>query len=292
VIVCIGDVMVDVLTELNGPLAFGSDTPSRITLHGGGSAANTACWLAFAGASAAFIGRVGEDDLRRTALAQLARAGVQSHVITDPCRTTGTCVIMVSSDGERTMFPDTGANGVLDQSELPMDLITSAAWLHVSGYSLINPETRVAACAALMAATQSAVRISVDASSAQPLLQMGVTSFLDLLPQQTLLFANRDEARALAGTADLDRATAVLTARGLSVVIKSGPDGACWRAPGDANMISIDVDRVESVDSTGAGDAFAAGFIAAMSTGANPQSALTSGAGLAAIAVTSVGARP
>ena len=82
-VICVGDIMTDVIACLPGPLAVGSDTPSRISYLGGGSAANTACWLAAAGVEAVIVGRVGDDEPGRAAQAQLREAGVELAVTVD-----------------------------------------------------------------------------------------------------------------------------------------------------------------------------------------------------------------
>ena len=111
-IVVVGDLMVDVVAALPGPLAHGSDTPARISHTQGGSGANVAAWLAAAGADAAFAGRAGADPLGDAAVAALA--GVALAVERDPERPTGTCIVLVHPGGERTMIPDAGANDALE----------------------------------------------------------------------------------------------------------------------------------------------------------------------------------
>ncbi|HET8952711.1 MAG TPA: PfkB family carbohydrate kinase, partial [Solirubrobacteraceae bacterium] len=131
-IVVVGDLMVDVVAALPGPLAHGSDTPARITHVQGGSGANVAAWLAQAGADVAFAGRAGTDPLGDAAVAALA--GVTLAVERDPERPTGTCIVLVHPGGERTMIPDAGANAALELHELP-----GGGHLHLTGYTLLRP---------------------------------------------------------------------------------------------------------------------------------------------------------
>jgi len=103
-LVVLGDLMVDVVARIADPLAHASDTPARISVQGGGSAANTAAWAASIGTDVALVCRVGDDD-RAGDL-----RGVDVHAAVDSERPTGTCIVLVEPGGERTMLPDPGAN--------------------------------------------------------------------------------------------------------------------------------------------------------------------------------------
>ena len=112
-IVVLGDLMVDVVVRLSGPLAQASDAPAEIRFRGGGSAANTAAWLGAAGADVALVARVGDDERGRGAVEELRRVGVDTRIVLDPGRSTGTCLVLIDPGGERTMAPDAGANDAL-----------------------------------------------------------------------------------------------------------------------------------------------------------------------------------
>ena len=141
----LGDVMLDVVARLSGPLAPGSDSHAVIRFHGGGSAANTAAWLAEAGAEPVLAGRVGDDDRGRTAREELRAAGVEAALAVDPKLPTGTCIVLVGPDGERTMAPDAGANDALSDADMSDELLASAGHLHVAGYALLRSGSRPAA---------------------------------------------------------------------------------------------------------------------------------------------------
>ena len=147
-VVVLGDVMVDVVARLDGPVAPGSDSPARVAFQGGGQAANTAAWLAVAGARVALVGRVGADAAGRDAVDDLGALGVETRLSVDSERSTGTCVVVVAPDGERTMFPDAGANGGLAVADLPDDLFEAGDHLHVAGYALLRPSSQPAVLAA------------------------------------------------------------------------------------------------------------------------------------------------
>jgi ribokinase len=286
-IVVLGDVMVDVVVRLSAPLAPGSDAPALIRFHGGGSAANTAAWLARAGGEVLLVGRVGDDDRGRAARAELSAAGVTARLAADPELPTGTCVVIVGPDGERTMAPDAGANDGLSDADLSYEVLAAAEHLHVAGYALLRAGSRPAARAAISRALGRGVTVSVDPSSAALLSP----EFLDHAAGAGLLLPNADEARMLSGEADPERAAEALAARFAEVVVTLGAEGALW-TDGRQSVRADAVPVEAAVDSTGAGDAFAAGLLAARLDGAGPAEALAAGARLAAEAVATPGGRP
>lgn len=286
-IVVLGDLMVDVLVRLSGPLAPGSDSAASITFHGGGSAANSAAWLAAAGAAPVLVGRVGDDDRGRAAVEELTAGGVDARLAVDGELPTGTCVVLVGPDGERTMAPDAGANDALAEDDLAADLLEEGLHLHVSGYALLRPGSRPAARSAIARARDAGMSVSVDPSSSALLSD----AFLDDAEGAGLLLPNASEAHALTGESAPERAARLLAERFGEVVVKLGPDGALW-TDGEEVLRAAAVPVEEPADTTGAGDAFAAGLLAARAAGASTAEALAAGSRLAARAVASPGARP
>ena len=183
--------------------------------------------------------------------------GVDVHAAVDRERPTGTCIVLVEPGGERTMLPDPGAN------DGPLPEIPLGDHLHVVGYALLRDGPRASALAAIERARAAGMTVSVDPSS-WALLRPGA------IPQVDLLLANEREAEHLTG----------------EMVVKLGAGGARW---GDVHVPAV---PVEVVDTTGAGDAFAAGFLSAWLTGAGPREALQAGCRVAARAVAQVGGRP
>ena len=286
-IVVLGDVMVDVVVRLSGPLAQASDAPADIRFRGGGSAANTAAWLAAAGAEVTLVARVGDDERGQAAVEELRAAGVDTRVTLDPDRPTGTCLVLIDPGGERTMAPDAGANDGLAVGDLPDSLVTEAAHLHVAGYALLREGSRAAARAAIEQAARSGIGVSVDPSSSA-LLDGG---FLDLADGAGLLLPNASEAQALTGDGDPEAAARALAKRFAEVVVTLGRDGALWTDGEEVlRAAAVAVEDVE--DSTGAGDAFAAGFLKERASGASTAESLAAGCRLAARAVKQAGARP
>ena len=287
-VVVVGDVMVDVVARLDTPIARGSDAPARISFGGGGgSAANVAAWLAAAGAWPLLVARVGNDERGREARAALAAGGVDARLATDSELPTGTCVVIVEPGGERTMLPDPGANDALAVEDLPDEPFAAGNHLHIPGYALLREGSRCAASAAIARACNEGVTVSVDPSSAALL----TPSFLDLAAGADLLLPNAEEAQALTGVADPEPAARRLAKRFPEVVVTLGGDGALW-TDGRALCRVPAASEVAVSDTTGAGDAFAAGLIAARLDGAEPREALTAGCRLAARAVATPGARP
>lgn len=293
-IVVIGDVMTDVIARVEDPLALGSDTPARVVTRQGGAGANVAAWLAALGHPVAFVGCVGDDPFGREAVQVLAAAGVMTHVAVDPTAATGTCVVLVGRDGERTMLPDAGANSALSVRHLPLEAIRQAGHLHVSGYTLLNPGSRPAGHAALTAADEAGVPTSVDAASAAPLEAVGAGEFLRLTEGVDLLICTLDEAEVLCGSRDPDIGSARLTAHYPQLLLKLGAGGALWRAADDRPGCSVPAVAASGVivDSTGAGDAFAAAYLATTGRGGPVTDGLAAGCALAATLITRTGARP
>lgn len=288
-VVCVGDLMVDVSVRLAGPPVPGSDTPARISVQRGGQAANVAAGLATEGVSATLVGRVGDDLFGRRILDELPRERLELNVSVDPVLSTGVCVVLVDPDGERTMLPDAGANGALGDEPFPRRVLGAATLLYVSGYALLRPGSRPAALAAIGAAREHGCAVAVDLASAAPLTDVGADAVLNWVGTPTLLLANTDEARVLVPAqpaADLAHALACLSGE---AVVTHGTAGASW-SDGRARA-HVPAATIAVLDSTGAGDAFAAGLLAARARGAEPGVALVAGTVTAARVLGRAGAR-
>ena len=292
-VVVVGDLMTDTVAHATAPLARGSDTPATVTMHGGGSGANIAAWLAVDGAEVAFVGRRGADIAGRNRDMELMGYGVDARLVMDPERPTGTCVVMITHKGDHTMLSDPGANAALSPDDLPKDLFTPGGHLHVSGYTLLNGGSRQAVLTAMSYAQRAGMTISVDGASSAPLGRVGAEPFLQLTNGATLLFVNADQGQVLTGREDPSQAARVLNAWYPHVVMKLGADGAMMYAGGRPDPIRVGATPVERVlDGTGAGDAFVAGFLPPWLDKKPAGEALASGCRLAASALGLVGARP
>lgn len=285
--ILVGDVMMDVTAVIDSDIAYASDTPARVTLQPGGVAANTAAWMATAGHAATLVGCVGSDEFGRSIRQQLVDLGVDVH-LQESDRPTGTCVVIVDRRRERTMFPDSGANAALSAGDVA-DLITAESHLHVSGYTLLNPATRQVGLDVLAHAGAVGASRSLDPASAAP-LRAHLAMFQDLLPQLDLLLANEAEAAVLAGVDDPHDALEILSNSVPTVVVKVGARGVLARDSGVT--VSEPALRHDVVDTTGAGDAFAAGFLPAWLSGEPLLAAVERGQRVAGAAIGRVGASP
>jgi sugar/nucleoside kinase (ribokinase family) len=279
--------MTDVVVRPEGPLARGTDRRARIRFEPGGSAANQAAWLAAFGVAVEFVARVGAADVAAEA-AQLTEAGVTPHLIGDAARPTGRLVALIDPAGERSFFTDRAANEALEAADIPDALVTGAALIHLSGYSFFAASPRAAVLDVVRRA--GATPVSVDPASSAFLSEVGPQAFLDWTRGAALLLPNADEAEVLAGSADPETQCARLAALYPLVVIKRGAAG-CLAAE-CARRCRVEAPAVDAIDATGAGDAFAAAFLAARLAGAAIEAALRRAVAAGARATTRIGGRP
>lgn len=290
-VVVVGDLVTDVLVTTGGPLSPGSDTMATIMQRGGGAGANTACWLAECGVDVALVARVGGDEVGRARTLELLGANVEAVVSVDHAAITGTVVVLVGTDGERTMLADRGASLRLSVEDIDPRVFEPGAHLHLSGYVLLDEHSRGAAMFALDSARAQGMTVSVDAASAAPLSMVGPEAFLSWTAGVGLLFANTDEARVLTGCLDATAAAVTLAQRYPIAVVKDGAAGAVWASAG--TIRHCPAEPVQVIDTTGAGDAFAAGLLADwLAPGSTADSALVAGAECAARSVMIPGGRP
>jgi sugar/nucleoside kinase (ribokinase family) len=262
----------------------------------GGSAANSMAGVAAMGGSAAFIGQIAEDQLGLIFEHDMHALGVRFD--TPPLAKsaggppTGRCLILVTPDGQRTMNTSPGASHELDASVLDRDLIASASILFLEGY-LFGPEKPRAAMMEAIKFAHSAGRQVAFTLSESVCIAGRKDSFGNMIASGgvDLLFANEDEALQLTGRTDLDGALDELAAKVPTLVITKGPDGAI--AVEGSQRITIPAAPIKQVvDTTGAGDLFAAGFLTARCKGAALERCLWTGAIAAGEVIQHFGARP
>ena len=226
-------------------MAAGADTPAETHLSAGGQAANVAAWVAELGARARFVGKRGADDAGELAARGLAARGVE---VAGPAQGKGGIICaLVDLDGERSMLSDRGAATAFAADELDRAWLDGCEHLFVSGYALLVEPTRTTALTAAEIARRTGASVSVDLASWSALEEHGAARFRELLAvlQPDVVFANEDEDRVLGGPV-----------RGVTWILKRGLRGCSF---GGDERAALPV--AEVVDSTGAGDALAAGFI-------------------------------
>lgn len=289
-VLVLGDVVDDISVRALEATTPASDTRARIRMTPGGSAANVATWLGHLGTDVTFVGRAGAEGLQRHRDA-FAAHGVRAHLAVDPELPTATIVLQLDDAGERTMFVDRGANTALVADDVPDAAWDDVGWVHLTGYTYFDPATRPVAQAVVERAGREGIGVSVDPSTVSFLRDCGAEEFLAWVEGADLLLPNLEEARVLVGARgphiDLD----ALAARVPHVVVTLGPMGAAYL--GGPVREQVTAPRVQVVDTTGAGDAFAAGFLSVwVRGGATPLEALDAGRVAAERCVTTAGARP
>ena len=250
-IVTLGDVLLDVVVLLSEPLAPGGDVRASNRAGAGGQAANVAAWVAELGAQARCVGKRGDDPAGELVARELAALGVE---LVGPVAAGATGVVVsVVSDSDRSLASDPGVAPTLAPGEL------DAAWvacdvLHLSGYALLREPIAATALLAARLARKEGARVSVDVAAWTEIRSYGPVEFRALLDELApdVLFATEAEWELLGG--------AYLSAP--VGVLKRGPRG-CTVFTEDAKLDFAALD-VEAVDPTGAGDAFAAGFLVAL----------------------------
>jgi sugar/nucleoside kinase (ribokinase family) len=191
VICTLGDLLLDVIVRLDGPIAEDTDTYGRTHVGAGGQAANVAAWAVALGGRARFLGKRARDPAGRILAEELRACGVE---LAGPEveAGTGTVVSVATPDGARTMLSDRGAATAFAPAELDPAWLEGSDWLHVPGYSLVRAPLRETA----LAAAALAPRVSVDLSSTAAIEEHGLAAFRETLSglRPQVVFANEAEA--------------------------------------------------------------------------------------------------
>jgi sugar/nucleoside kinase (ribokinase family) len=243
--ICVlGDAHLDVVVRLNGPFTEDTDTPAMTVLSVGGQGANVAAWAAALGARSRLITARGTDPGAWLVSEELARRGVE---LVGPIVPGRTGVVVSLSDGghNRSMLTDRGVGTELAAADLAEEWLDGSDWLHVPAYSFFRGPIRDMALALIRAATARPTRLSIDISSTALVRSYGVSSFQRLIGRLNpeVIFGTEEEAALMSG---------MLADR---LIVKLGQAGV--RAGGRHYPALPTV----PVDATGAGDAFAAGYL-------------------------------
>jgi sugar/nucleoside kinase (ribokinase family) len=284
--------MVDVVVLVSAPFAHASDTPSMITTAPGGSAANQAVWLARAGLAVTIAASIGDDPVGDAALRTLAAEGVQVEKVRRVRRATGVVVALVEPDGQRSMLTDRGANLELtpEMVDGALSAMARVTHVHVSGYCLLDESTRPAGLRAVEWARAAGTSLSVDASSAAPLRSLEAGAFLSWVAGADYLLANLDEGAALTSLGRAEDIVERLAEDVGEAVLTLGAGGALVKRS-DSRLVRATANAPVVTDTTGAGDAFCATYLARRLCRRGIDEALADAALAASSAVASVGAR-
>ncbi|HET6171724.1 MAG TPA: PfkB family carbohydrate kinase [Gaiellales bacterium] len=277
-VVTLGDLLLDIVVRLEASPAPDDDVPAAIALVPGGQAANVAAWACWLGGQARLIARRADDAAGRVVAEEMERLGVELAGPVVAGGRTGTVVALAAPDGSRTLASDRGTAGELGPGDVDESMLAGAAVLHVAGYTLLREPGAEAALRLAQAARRYGARVSVDLSTAHGIEQLGREEMrrrvAALAPD--VVFANEAEAEAFgeplpSGTWVVKRGARGCTVEGAGEVVAHAP---------------IEIEGV--VDTTGAGDAFAAGYLLER----EPFAAAQRGQAAAARCVTQVGALP
>jgi sugar/nucleoside kinase (ribokinase family) len=250
VLCTLGDLLLDVIVRLEQPLEPGTDAAAQTRTGAGGQAANVAAWAAALGAEARFVGKRGDDPAASLAAGELARLGVTVFGPVVLGRN-GVVVSIVGEEGERAMASDRGVAPTLSADELEPAWFEGATHLHLSGYSLMSSPIDAAATRAAGLVRAGGGTVSVDLASRRVIVDFGPERLRRVLAQlgPELVFANEEERAELGPEAAVDA----------TWVLKRGAAGAAVERDGQKSEFPAVPAKV--IDTTGAGDAFAAGYL-------------------------------
>jgi sugar/nucleoside kinase (ribokinase family) len=285
-VLVLGDLVLDVVLRASAPIESGTDIPGRVEIRQGGSAANVARWLARLGARSQLVCAIGRDGAGRSLVAQLRRDDVTVRAIRVAGHRTGRIGVLVAPSGERSFVADRRAATRMTADDLKAEWFDGIDLIHLPAYSLlVEPVGSAGVRAVELARSRGArgVRVSVDLASVGPLLAHGRREARDLVArlQPDLVFATEPEAEALLGR----HAPEGMLEDARVAVIKRGPRGARVFARDDRDAagepplrFDVATSAIAAEDTTGAGDAFDAGFISgwlgALATGRTGADAL------------------
>lgn len=260
---------------------------------GGGSAGNTVACFSALGGTSFYCCRVGHDKRGAFYLSDMQNMGVAIDAVkAEVVGATGTCVVLVTDDGERTMQTNLGVSGEIDQSNVDFDVLSKAKYLYLEGYLAMTPSVQDAISKLCQTAKAQGVKIVV--SFADPAVirfaKDGILSWLTGLTDGVdVIFCNMDEAKLFAGTDDNTQAVHALLAHAALVVIT---DGANPTTVADKDGICMyDVAPANVIDTNGAGDNFAGAFLYALAQGADYGACVALAGAVASHVVSQFGAR-
>ncbi len=283
--------MLDVVAQIpTSPheLHLGNDTRTLISTHGGGAAGNTASWLAVLGNDVTMVGRIGNDTAGSAITAEFDALGISYGNIVKEGLHTGVVVCLVDPSGERTMLADNGANAGLKVSDLPA--LDDVDAIYLSGYAPLAPLSREGVLEMVRTINSREIPIVFDPATVGGMQGVPVEEILSWCALMDTVIMNEEEAIYLSGLSDCESALNFFVELTPRAIIKRGSAGAIGLERG-GQIISVAAKTSAVVDTTGAGDAFAAGFTDAFTGRRDFSYALERASAVAGHCVAIVGAR-
>ncbi|MHC4877914.1 MAG: adenosine kinase [Planctomycetota bacterium] len=267
---------------------LGSIDHSSVTRCAGGSAANTIIGIAQFGGKAAYVGKVAGDSIGEFFLEDLRDLGVTIEVPPGSGQS-GTCVVLITEDAQRTMLTNLGISAELSEADIDEEEIRQAEWIYVEGYLFAGESSRAAARRAIDLAVKHGVKVSLTVSDPF-LIDLCRNEFQELIEGPVdLLFCNLEEARSLTRKHDPADCAHEIHKHAATVALTLGPDGSLLMEGN--HLIPVEGVPVHAIDTTGAGDMYAAGVLFGITNGLSLHDAGHLASHAAARVVSQLGAR-
>jgi sugar/nucleoside kinase (ribokinase family) len=283
--------MLDIVAQIpTSPhdLHLGNDTRTVISTHGGGAGGNVASWLAVLGNEVTMVGRIGDDAAGAAITAEFDALGISYGDIVKDGLHTGVVICLVDPSGERTMLADNGANAGLSIDDLPA--LDGVDAIYITGYAPLAPFSRIGVLEMVRVISARGIPIFFDPATVGGMKDVPIDEILSWCGLMNTLIMNEEEAIYLSGSSDLEAALRFFLDYAQRAIIKRGSQGAIGLER-SGEIISIGTHATQVIDTTGAGDSFAAGFIDAITSGSNFAQAIERASAVAAHCVAIVGAR-
>ena len=283
--------MLDVVAQIPTTpheLHLGNDTRTIISTHGGGAGGNVASWLAVLGNDVTMVGRIGNDAAGSAITAEFDALGISYGQIVKEGLHTGVVVCLVDPSGERTMLADNGANAGLAISDLPA--LDGVDAIYLTGYAPLAPLSREGVLEMVRTINSREIPIIFDPATVGGMQGVPVEEILSWCALMDAVIMNEEEAIYLSGLSDCEAALNFFVELTPRAIIKRGSAGAIGLERG-GQIISVAATTSTVVDTTGAGDAFAAGFIDAFTGRRDFSYAMERASAVAGHCVAIVGAR-
>ena len=283
--------MLDIVAQIpTSPhdLHLGNDTRTVISTHGGGAGGNVASWLAVLGNDVTMVGRIGDDAAGAAITSEFDALGISYGDIVKDGLHTGVVICLVDPTGERTMLADNGANAGLSLDDLPA--LDGVDAIYITGYAPLAPLSRIGVLEMVRTINSRGIPIFFDPATVGGMKDVPIDEILSWCELMNTLIMNEEEAIYLSGSSDLEAALEFFLEYAQRAIIKRGSQGAIGLERG-GEIISVGTRATQVIDTTGAGDSFAAGFIDAITSGSNFAQAIERASAVAAHCVAIVGAR-